>query len=133
MDDAKAACNKDAEAWRMTYNNHDADALANMYEAKAGMFSSEFWTGTGHDAILAGFKAQMSAGGPVTSIICDHSNKTGATIVSDGAWAATMKGPDGKDAPVQGHWMAMTETRNGKDVVLVHISNMQMPQPQAMK
>ena len=44
-----------------------------------------------------------------------------------------MKGPDGKDAPVQGHWMAMTETRDGKDVGLVHISNMQMPQPQAMK
>jgi len=80
------------------------DVLANTHEAKADVFSGEFWTGAGHDAILAGFKAQMSAGGPVTSIICDHSNKVGATIVSDGARAATMKGPDGKYAPVQGHW-----------------------------
>jgi hypothetical protein len=44
-----------------------------------------------------------------------------------------MKGADGKDVSVQGHWMASSEARDGKNVTLVHVSNMQMPQPQAKK
>lgn len=133
MVDTTADCNKGAEIWRTAYNNRDADALANTYDAKTGMNSSEFWTATGHDAILAGFKAEMASGTTVTSIVCDHSNKTGALNVADGTWAATVKGADGKDASVRGHWVTVSEIRDGKDVVLVHLSNMQMPQPQAMK
>ena len=131
--DTKADCNKAADVWRTAYNNRDADALANMYDAKAGTYSTPFWTATGHDAILAGFKAEMSSAGTLTSIVCDHSNMTGATTVSDGTWTATIKGPDGKDVSVQGHWMAASETRDGKNVLLFHVSNTQMPQPQAMK
>ena len=131
--DTKADCNKAADAWRTAYNNRDADALANVYDAKAGMYSNAFWTAVGHDPILAGFKAEMSSDGTVTSIVCDHSNMTAATAVSDGTWTATMKGPDGKDVSVQGHWMASSEARDGKNVTLVHVSNMQMPEPQAMK
>jgi ketosteroid isomerase-like protein len=135
--DTKADCNKSAEVWRTVYNNRDADALANLYDAKAGMYSGPFWTATGHDAILAGFKAEFKAGmsfaATITSRVCDHSSMTGATTVSDGTWTATMKGPDGKDVSLQGHWMSADETRDGKDVILVHVSNVQMPQPQAMK
>jgi len=29
--------------------------------------------------------------------------------------------------------MSADETRDGKNVILVHVSNVQMPQPQAMK
>ena len=50
--DTKADCNKAVDIWRTAYNNRDADALANMYDAKAGMYSSPFWTAAGHDAIL---------------------------------------------------------------------------------
>ena len=78
-------------------------------------------------------KPTMSSGGTITSIVCDHSSMIGATAVSDGTWTAMMKGPDGKEVSAQGHWMATSETRDGKNVTLVHVSNMQMPQPQAMK
>ena len=128
-----ADCNKAADIWRTAYNNRDADALANMYDAKAGTYSTPFWTATGHDAILAGFKAEMSSAGTLTSIACNHSSKIGATTVSDGTWTGTMKGPDGKDVSAQGHWMSALETRDGKNVFLVDVINMQMPQPQAMK
>ena len=135
--DTKADCNKYTDVWATAYNNRDADALANLYDAKAGMYSGPFWTATGHDAILAGFKAEfkaeMSFAATITSRVCDHSSMTGATTVSDGTWTATMKGQEGKDVSVQGHWMATYETRDGKNVLLVHVSNMQMPQPQAMK
>ena len=131
--DTKADCNKAVDVWRTFYNNRDADALANLYDAKAGTYSNQFWTATGHDAILAGFKAEMSLAATITSIVCDHSSMTGAKAVSDGTWTATMKGPDGKDVSAQGHWMAASETRDGKNVTLVHVSNTQMPQPQAMK
>ena len=130
--DSKADCNKFADVWRTAYNNRDADALANMY-AQDGTYSTPFWTATGHDAILAGFKAEMSSPGTVTSIVCDHSSMSGAKSVSDGTWTATVKGPDGKDVSVQGHWMAASEIRGEKKVMLVHVSNMQMPEPQAMK
>src|SRR5208337_328839 len=94
--DTKADCNKSADVWRTAYNNRDASALANFYDAKAGMYSTQSWTATGHDAILAGFKAEMSLAVTITSIVCDHSSMTGATTVSDGTWTATVKGPDGK-------------------------------------
>jgi ketosteroid isomerase-like protein len=133
--DTKAECNKATEVWRTAYNNRDADALAGIYDAKAGMYSTPWWTATGHDALLAGFKADVSSAATITSIVCDHSSVIGATTVSvsDGTWTAMMKGPDGKDVSAQGHWMATSETRKGKNVTLVHVSNMQMPQPQAMK
>ena len=133
--DAKADCNKSADSWRTAYNNRDADAIANMYDAKTGMYSTPFWTATGHDALLAGLKAEMSSMPTfmVTSIVCDHSSMAGATAISDGSWTGTMKGPDGKDVSGQGHWMSASETRGGKRVILVHVSNMQMPQPPAMR
>jgi hypothetical protein len=101
-----------------------------MYDAKAGVHSTPSWTGTGHDAILAGLKAEMSsAGTTMTSLVCDHSSTTGAKNVSDGTWTGTWKGPDGKDVSLQGHWMSAGETRDGKFVTLVDVINFQMPQP----
>ena len=55
--DTKADCMKTVDVWRTAYNNRDASALANMYDAKVGMYSTPWWTATGHDALLAGFKA----------------------------------------------------------------------------
>ncbi len=99
--DTKDDCNKSVDLWGTAYNNRDAEALANLYDAKAGMYSGPFWTATGHDAIVAGFKAEFKAGmnfgATITSRVCDYSSMTGATTVSDGTWTATMKGPDGKD------------------------------------
>jgi ketosteroid isomerase-like protein len=109
--DTKADCNKGADVWRAAYNSRDADALANMYDAKAGMYSNVFWTATGHDAILAGFKAEMSSAATITSIVCDQSSMAGAKVVSDGTWTATMKGPDGKDVSAQGHRNVSTTMR----------------------
>jgi hypothetical protein len=56
-------CQKDADAWKDAYNKRDAEALASMYNTKTGMYSNEFWTAIGHDALLAGFKQQLAAGG----------------------------------------------------------------------
>ena len=100
-----------------------------MYDAKDGMNSTASWTATGHDAILAGYKADMNSGGTLTSLNCDHSNKTGAINVSDGTWAMTAKGPDGKDASVRGDWVTVSEIRDGKSVILVQLINMQLPHP----
>jgi ketosteroid isomerase-like protein len=131
--DTKADCNKAVEVWRTAYNKRDAGALANLYDAKAGMYSTPWWTATGHDALLAGFEAEMNFAATITSIVCDHSSMIGATAtnVSDGTWTGTMKGPDGKDLSAQGHWMSVSETRDGK--TLVHVTNMQMPQAPAMR
>jgi len=131
--DSKADCNRDADTWRAAYNRADAESIANVYDPKSGTFSSLFWTGTGHDAILAGFKNEMTSGGQLTSIVCEHSNRMGSKNVADGTWEAKGKGSDGKEATFQGHWMTVSEIRDGKSVVLTHVSNMDTLPPSAPK
>jgi hypothetical protein len=117
---SKADCNKDADSWRTAYNKGDAESIGNWYDAKSGTFSGLSWTGTGHDAILAGFKNEMMSGIQLTSIVCEHSNQIGSRNVADGTWA----GKDGKGMPLEGHWMSVSEIRDGKLVILTQLSNM---------
>jgi ketosteroid isomerase-like protein len=126
--DSIGDCNKAADAWKAAYNNKDAEAVANMYDAK-GTLSNPFWTATGHDALLKGFKQEMSTGGSMVSITCDQSKTEGNMMFANGAYSAMAKGPDGKDAPMGGHWVAISEIHDGKPVILVHTSNIQMPPP----
>ena len=46
-----------------------------------------------------------------------------------GAWAADMKGPEGKDMPVSGHWLSVSQYRDGNYIILAHNINMTMPPP----
>ena len=131
--DAKAACNKDGVAWMTAYNKGDAETIANAYDPKSGTFSSLFWTATGHDALLAGYQKEMSQGVKITSIVCDHANQSGSMIVTDGAWTSKGNGPDGKETTFQGHWMAVSEIRNGKPVELTSVTNMDMLPPSPPK
>jgi ketosteroid isomerase-like protein len=131
--DSKAACNKGGATWMTAYNNGDAETIANWYDPNSGTFSSLFWTAAGHDALLAGFKKEMSEGIKITSIVCDHANQLGKMIVSDGAWESKGNGPDGKEATFRGHWMAVSEIRDGKPVVLTHVSNMDALPPNPPK
>ena len=131
--DTKADCNKDAAMWMTAYNKGDAETIANFYEPDSGTFSNPFWTASGHAALLAGFKQEMASGGQVTSIVCEHANRVGGKNVADGTWAVSGKGPDGKETTMQGHWMAVSEVREGKPVVLTHVSNMDALPPSAPK
>ncbi len=123
--DSMGECSKAADVWKAAYNNKDAAAVADMYDAK-GTFSSPFWTASGHDALLAGFKQEISAGGSMVSITCEQSYQVDKLSFASGAYSAMGKGPDGKDAAFGGHWVAVSELRDGKLVILMHNSNLQM-------
>ena len=117
-----------AEAWNDAFNKHDAEALANMYDAKTGTFSNDFWTGTGHDALLAGFKQMVPAGMTEASVKCEHIARHGDVEVSDGTYALSGKAPDGKDVSVTGHWLVVATP--GKDgVILRHFATEQRQPP----
>ena len=119
-------CSKSADLWKAAYNNKDAAALADMYDAK-GIFSSPFWTASGHDALLTGFKQELTTGGSMVSITCDQSNRIDNVNFASGTFSAMMKAPDGKDAEVGGHFVVVSELRDGKLIILMHNANMQMP------
>jgi ketosteroid isomerase-like protein len=122
---ALADCQKGAEAWNDAFNKHDAEALANMYDAKAGMFSNDYWTGTGHDALLAGFKQMVAAGLTEASVKCEHTTHEGDIVVYDGTYALSGKAPDGKDVSAAGHWIVVD--KNG--VILTHFADEQRQPP----
>jgi ketosteroid isomerase-like protein len=123
-----AECQRGADAWKDAYNKHDAAALAKMYDARTGMYSSDFWTAAGHDALLTGFKQEFAAGATMTSITCVHSARRGNILVSDGTWAATGKAPDGKEVSMTGHWV-VTSTPGKNGGILTHLANQQMQPP----
>ncbi len=131
--DPKAECNRYADTWRAAYNKGDAEFVANSYDPKSGTYIDLTWTGTGHDALLAGFKNVMTSMGQVNSIVCEHSNRMGNKAVADGTWEGKGKGPDGKEATFQGHWMSVSEMRDGKWVILTHLSNVDTLTPSAPK
>ncbi|GAC1365122.1 MAG: hypothetical protein NVSMB42_25000 [Herpetosiphon sp.] len=126
--DAMADCQAGSSAWNDAFNKHDAEALANMYDAKTGMFSTDFWTATGHDALLAGFKQMVATGMTETSVKCEHAVRQGDVNVNDGTYTLTGKAPDGKGVSVMGHFLVIaTPGKNG--VILTHLSNAQQPPP----
>jgi ketosteroid isomerase-like protein len=125
--DTKAKIQKRADAWKDAYNNRDADALAKMYGANA-RYSSAYWTASGQENIRDGFKKSFGAAGAVfTSITVDQSTGIGTMNYASGTWSATMKGRDGDVVPIGGHWLSVAE----QGVILVHVSNTQMPLPAA--
>lgn len=125
--DMLSQCGKIADAWKAAYNSQDADGLAKMYDAKAGMFSNAFWTATGHDALLTAFKKDLAAGVKMTTITCERSNRTGDLAISSGAWTATGKGPGGKDTPLGGHWLTVGQYQGDNYSIVMHNGNMQLP------
>ncbi len=127
--DAMADCQAGSSVWNDAFNKHDAEALANLYDAKTGMFSNDFWTGTGHDALLAGFKQMVAATAGLTQTVkCEHAERRGDVNVSDGTYAFTGKAPDGKDVHATGHFLVIgTPGKNG--VILTHLANEQRQPP----
>jgi ketosteroid isomerase-like protein len=127
--DTKADVQKLAGQWMNTYNSQDAAGVAKMYGPDA-IESGPGWTATSRAAIEEATKKDMAAGlFKFTSIVVDQSQRTGDLVYSAGTWAADMKGPDGKDMPITGHWLIVGQYNNGNYPILIHNFNMQMPPP----
>ncbi len=121
-------CEKLADEWKSAYNKQDASALTALYD-RNGEYSSGFWTGSGRDALTQGFQKEWSTGGTMANITCEQSNRIGNLNYATGTYSAGGKSPDGKDVTMGGHWLTVSEIRNGKYFILKHNGNMQMPAP----
>ena len=53
----------------------------------------------------------------------------GDMTYSRGTWAANMKVPDGKDVPVNGHWLIVGKCQDQICLAMIHNGNMAMPSP----
>jgi uncharacterized protein (TIGR02246 family) len=126
--DTKADIQQIATDWMNAYNKQDAATIAQMY-AEDAVFSTAGWTANGRTAIQEAVKQDIAGGGKVTAITVDQSHRIGDLNYSAGAWTANMKGPDGKEAPVGGHWAVVSKYQNGHYLTLVHNSNMALPPP----
>ena len=125
--DTMADCTKFVDGWKAAYNAKDADALASIYEPKKGTYSNVFWTGTGHDVLVNGFKQELGMGSTMTSIKCEASSASGDLVVSKGTWSASSPGSDGKAMTIGGHWQSSAVGHAGKYLISDHTSNMQLP------
>jgi ketosteroid isomerase-like protein len=128
--DTKADIQKNADAWMSAYNKKDAATIAKMYGDNA-VFSNPGWTASSRTAIEDALTKDIASGAfsRVTAITVDQSHRVGDMNYSNGSWSADMKGPDGKDMPVGGHWLIVSEYKNGIYTALIHNSNMAMPPP----
>jgi len=128
--DTKADLEKGVMEWMTAYNTKDGAKVAQMY-ADTATVSSPGWTATGRAAIEEGLKKDMAAGvfSKITSITVDQSHRVGDLNYAMGAWAAGMKGPEGKAMPVKGHWLSVSMYRDGTYIILAHNINMAMPPP----
>jgi ketosteroid isomerase-like protein len=128
--DTKAESQKSADEWMSAYNKKDAATIAKMYGDNA-VFSTPGWTASSRTAIEAALTKDIASGAfsRVTAITVDQSNRAGDMAYASGSWSADMKGPDGKDVPVGGHWLTISEYKNGIYTTLVHNSNMALPPP----
>jgi uncharacterized protein (TIGR02246 family) len=126
--DTKADIQKMATAWMDAYNKKDAATIAKMY-AEDAVFSNPGWTASGRTAIEDALNKDLAAGAfsKVNSITVDQAHRVGDLDYSAGSWTADAKGPDGKEAPVGGHWLVISQYRDGHYVLLVHNSNMALP------
>ena len=131
--DPMTDCQQLADKYRADWNAGNAGALADMFDSQTGMFSNMMWTATGHAGLAAGFKQEMGTGEKFSSITCANATRAGDWLVSDGTWAGTGKGPDGKEMSVTGHWMSSGEYHGEKVTVLKAVVNTQMPPPPAPK
>jgi uncharacterized protein (TIGR02246 family) len=119
-----------ATAWMDAYNKKDAATIAKMY-AEDAIFSTPGWTASGRTAIEDAVNKDLAAGAfsKINSITVDQAHRVGDLDYSVGSWAAEMKGPDGKDVPVGGHWLVVSQYRDGHYLTLLHNSNMALSPP----
>jgi uncharacterized protein (TIGR02246 family) len=128
--DTKADIQKMATAWMDAYNKKDAATIAKMY-ADDAVFSNPGWTAAGRAAIEDALNKDLAAGSfsKINSITVEQAHRVGDLDYSAGTWAADTKGADGKEVPVGGHWLVISQYRDGHYVMLVHNSNMALPPP----
>jgi ketosteroid isomerase-like protein len=128
--DTKADTQKSADEWMSAYNKKDAATIAKMYGDNA-VFSGPGWTASSRAAIQDALTKEIASGAfsRLTAITVDQSQRVGDMNYSSGSWSADMKGPDGKDMPVGGHWLIVSEYKNGVYTALVHNTNMALPPP----
>ena len=126
--DHKAQIQGYADAWLAAYNNHDVVSLAKMYTDDAEM-SWPTATASGKAAILETLKKDFAANAMKFNIIAtEKAQRTGDISISQGTWAATARGADGKEQPVGGHWLVVGKCQ-GEDCLISHdFVNMQVPQ-----
>jgi len=62
-------------------------------------------------------------------IVVEQGQRLGDMSYSRGTWKATMTGPDGKDVPVNGHWLTVERCQGQDCLIMVHNINMAMPPP----
>jgi ketosteroid isomerase-like protein len=128
--DTQADILKAATEWMDAYNKKDATAVAKLYSSDA-VVSSPRWTATGRAAIEDGLTKDMAAGAftRITSITVDQSHRVGDLVYAMGAWTAEMK-QGGKDVAVGGHWLSVSQYRDGKYSMMMHNMNMALPPSQ---
>lgn len=128
--DTKADIQKLAVTWMDAYNKKDATTIAKMYTNDA-VFSNPGWTASGRAAIEDSFNKEIAAGifTSMTSITVDQSERVGDLNYSRGSWTAGMRGPDGKDVPVNGHWLIVGKCQGQDCLALIHNVNMALPPP----
>lgn len=115
-----------ASDWMNAYNKRDAATIADMY-TNDGIYSNSAWTASGRSAIADALNEEFALGTKINSITVDQAQRIGDMSFSRGTWAAGMKGPDGKDVTVNGHWLIVAKCQGQKCLAMVHNSNMAMP------
>jgi uncharacterized protein (TIGR02246 family) len=127
--DTTAQIQKNADGWMAAYNNRDAAGVAKVYVEDA-VYSNPGWSVSGRAAIIEGLKKDFALDlFKMTSIVVDKGQRFGDVAYSRGTWAATMKGPDGKEMPVHGTWLTFEKCQGQDCLIQVHNVNMEMPPP----
>ena len=124
--DITADVQKLANDWMNAYNKKDAATIAQMY-TDDGTFSTAAWTASGRTAIADALNKEFAAGIKMNFITVDQAQRIGDISYSRGTWAADMKGPDGKDMPVNGHWLIVAKCQGQNCLAMVHNSNIRTP------
>ena len=127
--DTKVEIQKIATEWMNAYNKKDAATIGQIYTDDA-IFSNPGWTASGRAAIQESLGKEFAADiFKYTSITVDQSQRVGDLNYSQGTWTADMKGPDGKNLPVNGHWLIVSKCQGQKCLALIHNGNVAMPPP----
>ena len=109
------------------YNNKDATTIAKMYTEDA-IYSNPGWTASGRAAIIDGLNKDFAIF-KFANIVVEQGQRLGDMSYSRGTWKATMTGPDGKDVPVDGHWLTVEKCQGQDCFIMVHNINVAMPPP----
>ena len=125
--DTTAQIQQAANNWMSAYNKKDAATIATMYTEDA-VYSNPGWTASGRTAIIDGLNKEFAIF-KFADIVVEQGQRLGDMSYSRGTWKATMTGPDGKDVPVNGHWLTVERCQGQDCLIMVHNINMAMPPP----